>query len=536
MRTGCTVGNEQTSSSHTVALAKGAAKIGAGAAIGMAAHYFFSCLIAHQGRQSNGDFHLALAVLGTLTTISGLGFATGISRFVSMYGGRGEPERQRGVVRVALLCVLLTSALCGVVLVLGRNFLAQFFGGAESLATLFLLTGVMLPLGNVAALLRRALLAQNRPGARVLIFDIAGNITLLATGAMLVFIGLGALGGVAAQGVSLCVSCVIAWFTVRWGGVFPRCSPDTRGRLVELVKFSFPVLLSTVLVATMTNIDVLMLGWLRGRAQVGLYKGAFLLLTPVNMATLLVNPLVVPTVTREYSAGRLEAARECARTAGRWLLLLLVPLVVAISLARKPLGLLLLGPEYSMSLSIVLALAAVKIWTFLNLPARSLLVASGRMQTMPIISAVSLTCNICLNFVLIPRAGVLGAAMATAVSVFVQTVLMSLLAAQVAGVPKPLRGFALDVLKVGSCGLISLSAGYLVSTLVRQGTMVDIVLALGALALMGLLIRLLKVFRAEDCYVLEAGLRKIGASRAVPWVRVLLSPQDVPRTSGKSPL
>ncbi len=520
-------GAERTESSRNAAanaadLAKGGEKAAIGTVVGMLLHYGFSCLIAHQGRTTNGEFHLAIALLTILMGFSSLGLGAGVARFVSLYAGKNDAGRQRGVVRLALVLNLFSGALFGAGLVLLRAPLARLLGGGESLSQILLVTGVMLPLRNLAHVLREVLMAAKRVGLRVLVFDLVGNVVLLGAGGVMVYMGYGALGAVLAQLLAFGVGCVLAWGLVRWGNVFPRCRAETGEILGELVRFSLPVLVAVFAAEMLVNVDMLMLGWLKSPAEAGLYRGVFLLLTPANLAVLLVSPLVVPLVTREYARGNMNEARDCTRMAGRWLMLLLAPIVLVAILMRKELALVLLGPDYYVRPALILAIGAARCFTFLVLPAKTLLVASGKVSRLPIVSVAVLVLNLVLNWLVIPHWGALGAAAATSVALLLQVAMVSLLAARIEGIRHALTGFVIDGAKISAVGFISLAAGWFGALALGAGLVVNLALSVGSLALMLLLFLVLRVFLPLDMYVIAAGFRRYKLGWAVPVVGRLI--------------
>jgi O-antigen/teichoic acid export membrane protein len=503
-------------------MAKGGEKAAIGTVVGMLLHYGFSCLIAHQGRTTNGEFHLALALLTVLMAFSSLGLGAGVARFVSLYAGQNDAGRQRGVVRLALVFNLFSGAIFGAGLVLLREPLARLLGGGEGLSQILLVTGVMLPLRNLTHVLREVLMAAKRVGLRVLVFDIVGNVVLLGAGGALVYMGYGALGAVLAQLLAFAVGCVLAWGLVRWGNVFPRCRARTGDVLRELMRFSLPVLVSVFVAEMLVNADLLMLGWLKSPAEAGLYRGVFLLLTPANLAALLVSPLVIPLVTREYARGNMNEARDCTRMAGRWLMLLLAPIVLTAILMRKELAMVLLGADYHVRPALILAIGAARCFTFLVLPGKTLLVASGKVSRLPAVSLAVLGLNLGLNWLVIPHWGALGAAAATSVALLLQLGLVSLLAARIEGIRHALTGFVIDGAKISAVGIISLAVGWFGALALGAGLVVNLALSVGALTLMLLLFLIFRVFRPLDMYVIAAGFRRYKLGWAVPVVGRLI--------------
>ena len=171
-----------------------------------------------------------------------------------------------------------------------------------------------------------------------------------------------------------------------------------------------------LLVNSVTQIDVLMLGWLTGAGDVGVYHAASrgaLLITLVFGA---MNAAAAPTIARLWAGGRLAEIQGlvayCARTT--FAVALLVGGVLLLG-AKSFLG--LFGPEFirgELSLTILLVgwLGAVACG-----PSLILLMMTGFERAALTALGAGVTVNAALNAVLIPAAGVAGAAAATSISV-----------------------------------------------------------------------------------------------------------------------
>jgi O-antigen/teichoic acid export membrane protein len=171
-----------------------------------------------------------------------------------------------------------------------------------------------------------------------------------------------------------------------------------------------------LLVNSVPQIDILMLGWLTGTGEVGVYHAASrgaLLITLVFGA---MNGAAAPTIARLWGAGHVAEIQDlvtcCARTTFAVALLVGATLLLG---AKTFLG--LFGPEFvrgELPMTILLLgwLGAVACG-----PSQILLIMTGFERAALSALGGGVAVNVVLNAVLIPAAGVTGAAAATAISV-----------------------------------------------------------------------------------------------------------------------
>jgi O-antigen/teichoic acid export membrane protein len=158
--------------------------------------------------------------------------------------------------------------------------------------------------------------------------------------------------------------------------------------------------------------DVILLGILATRRDVGLYSAGYricFLLAAIAVAT---HVVYLPSVTRSSMVGavalRAVLERSVALTA-----IVMLPLVAGTVVLAAPLLGLLFGDAFVAG-SPALRLVALSVALFaLHGTTRSVFVAHHRTRLEAMIFAVAAAVNIGLNFVLIPTLGIVGAGLAT---------------------------------------------------------------------------------------------------------------------------
>jgi O-antigen/teichoic acid export membrane protein len=162
------------------------------------------------------------------------------------------------------------------------------------------------------------------------------------------------------------------------------------------------------------NFDSVLLGFLTNPRTVGLYNAAY---KPVTIALALPLTYFVglfPALSRTHAEGPV-AFRSLVERSLRLSALMVAPLAVGGTLLAKQIILLLFGANYAESALVLPILIWSAVLVILRGSYRHSLTAAGH-QALDLRCAVASTCtNVGLNFLLIPRFGMIGAATATVI-------------------------------------------------------------------------------------------------------------------------
>ena len=194
------------------------------------------------------------------------------------------------------------------------------------------------------------------------------------------------------------------------------------GRWPSLLKETLPFGLGALCIVALYREDTLMLNWLKGDQETGLYSPAFRLMEGTLLIPQAVALAAYPTFSRIFHESQ-HPVRLLAEKLQRWLLLFCLPLMVAgILLAPKVIE--LFSPKYLSSTSVLRILLLALPALYLNYLVGTLLRSIDR-QSLNMMSALfALITNFALNLILIPRMGANGAAIATVTTQIVYCVLL----------------------------------------------------------------------------------------------------------------
>ncbi len=192
-------------------------------------------------------------------------------------------------------------------------------------------------------------------------------------------------------------------------GRLPRIpAPAVRSMLRQAVPFG----LLMMGFALYYRVDMVMLQWLRGPREVGLYAAAYRFLDAVVVLAASLGGPFFPRLSN-LAARDPGQARALLEDAWRPLLALGLPLSLGTFLLADELTLVLFGPEFGEAG----ALLRILIWGALPIfwvnVASHALIAADRVWPLAVVYGSSALVNVACNLVLIPSLGALGASLAT---------------------------------------------------------------------------------------------------------------------------
>lgn len=174
-----------------------------------------------------------------------------------------------------------------------------------------------------------------------------------------------------------------------------------------------------------TTLDVLVVGYFLTRGDVGAYQIA----ASVATVTTVVATVLADTIFAQLSAWRardeIDRVRETLRDALTASFAVVVPAFFGVAvLGREILGV-LFGPAYAVAGTAFAVLMVAKVVTSADVILDAAVRAFDRPDAGAFATAGSLTTNVVLNVVLVPRYGLVGAAAATAASIALNTAVLA---------------------------------------------------------------------------------------------------------------
>jgi O-antigen/teichoic acid export membrane protein len=199
------------------------------------------------------------------------------------------------------------------------------------------------------------------------------------------------------------------------------------------LKLALPLLLIDGSFLVLNQTDTLMLAGLQNSQAVGIYSAAFKTAGWISFILMAVNAIAAPMFAALYAEGNLAELQRLVSTIARWMFYPALAVALGLILLAEPV-LLLFGPEFTAARGAMLALSLGQL---VNVGCGSvgyLLTMTGHQNQCAKVVGWSALLNILLNLIGIPLLGILGAALATAISMAVWNIWMNRLVVKHLGV------------------------------------------------------------------------------------------------------
>ncbi len=409
----------------TVVARGGMANLG-GAAVSALANFALTVVLAHYlSPAAAGVFFTATSLLLILQTVGRLGADTGAVYFIARWRATGQLDRVHSGLRAAVLPVIAACLALATLMIVFAPQLATHIGGPHTATTdLLRALAAMLP---VAAAYEVALGATRgfgwmrptvvidkiaRPAAQLvlvaalLLFGVRG---LLALGCAWVLPYLGAAALAARM-----LRTALARHAVPAGRAdVGRADPGSAGGATTarmFWAFTLPRAAASVAQIVLQRLDIVLVAVMRGATTAAIYTAATRFLVVGQFVNQAISAPVQPELSSSLAAGRWEQARELYRASTSWLVLLSWPLF-GLATVFAPTYLSLFGHGYRDGRSVVMILAVAMIVASGVGLVDSVIIMAGRTRWNLWTTLAAVTINVGGDLVLIPRYGLVGAAL-----------------------------------------------------------------------------------------------------------------------------
>lgn len=180
----------------------------------------------------------------------------------------------------------------------------------------------------------------------------------------------------------------------------------------KILTYSLPIMFTMILGTLLHWMDIIMLGYFTNLETVGLYHPAVRTAGLQQSILIAFAGIFAPMFSKYYAQNNIIGMHHIYKLVTRWILTLVTPIFILIFLFSTKI-MLLFGADFIQSSEALIILAiGTSIFAIFGVSSTALVVSGY--QKLNLINALSATIiNICLNIILIPKYGIMGAAWAT---------------------------------------------------------------------------------------------------------------------------
>jgi len=399
------------------AIAGGTGVIVVGTAIGTVLRYLFQIAVAKNlGPELFGVFILGFSIFKIAAMAAEFGLPQANLRFLPIYQADHDQAKTKGVVYSSIRIVLFSGLTIGFLTILwSRPVTINLFHNPDVRKSLIPLA-VLLPLAAVTTILTSATQGFKIMKYKVLVTDIFEPAARIILVSGLFLAGLRLEGVLASYMAATIMAVLLAWHYLK--KAFPPLADRSIipvDQTAKLLSFAWPIFLFKFFGALLLWTDTLFLGYFKTAEDVGIYSAVQRTVMVGSVMITSVNTIFSPYISQLFHQNQTQRLSGLFKTVAKWTLTTSLPIYIGLIFFARPV-LNVFGPKFTSGATPLIILC-------LGWLVNSCTGSLGVMITMtgrPILNFGSaagvLLINILLNLILIPRYGVPGAAMATAVS------------------------------------------------------------------------------------------------------------------------
>lgn len=363
------------------------------------------------GAENYGLYNLAITAAAIAGAISVFGLDSTMTRYIAIMNGRQDKAGVWGVIQVGVGTAVLLSAIISTCLFALAYPISTAIFHDPRLAPLLQVASLVVPFLTLSDVLAGATRGFKKMGDTVIAQNIVQPIIRLS---LILIVAVGSLSlpvAILIFGIAdLTASLVLLYFLNRRFNLRQSLTQGKRNTR-EILSFSLPLWLSDILTSFRSNIQTLLIGSLDTIRGVGIFSIVHQVTLIGNIFHASMNQSARPLIAELNDQGKQKRVEQIYQTTTRWVVTLNMPMILIILLFPGPI-MSIFGKSFADGVPALILMGLVNFVNVATGMCGTILDMTGHTRMKLVNSIVRVTVGIMANFLLIPRWGITGAAMA----------------------------------------------------------------------------------------------------------------------------
>lgn len=384
--------------------------------------YCYRIIVARYfGAEVYGLLSLALMVSGWIGAFALLGIAQGVLRFIPWYRGRKEYANIRYLLKTSTIFLTITGVLSGILMFFLSNFIAINIFHNPNLTIFLQIFSISLPISMLGNLYLSILQAFEKTEWFSFISNVLQNVVRVAFIGFFIFLGVNssavAWSYIISVLVVLLASYLVSKYIIQMKFGTKKISQEAKKEIrSSLFAYSWPILFYSVIASFFFWIDTFFIGYYKNAEMVGFYNAAIPIAGLLMFSSDLFMQLFFPLITREYARKKLETIDKLSKQVTKWIFVVNIPIFVVLLVFPGVIINILFGPEYLGAVNALRILSFGMIFASLSSVPQSIVLMAGKSKIVLLNTILFGVVNGLLDILLVPKYGMEGAAIGTAIS------------------------------------------------------------------------------------------------------------------------
>jgi len=403
---------QRTSDRTLLSVAKGGGFLAVGSVFATGSRFVVALIMARVlGVDDYGAYNLSVSLAFALASTGNLGVDAAMERYLAVFAARRDDASLRGTVRIGVVSSLIGGLVVAAAVFAFAPLMAARIFDDTSLVPLFRLVALIVPVLVITTVLSAAMRGFRRMDQSAFADNIVQPVFRTAVIAGLAIIGFNAYVAMIVFGLSLVASLSVLVVLLRRRLADVAAHARVREHVRGVLTFSFPFWLSGLLAQFRKSVQPVLLGAFRDVASVGIFSVAASANAIGQTINLSITKSLRPVLAQVLDAGDHAQTERLYRTTTRWTISVSLPFFIVLVLYPRAV-LQIFGESFQAGAAALTVLAFSELANAASGTSGTIIDMSGYNTVKVVNKVVWVTLSLGLNVLLIPRFGIMGAAIA----------------------------------------------------------------------------------------------------------------------------
>lgn len=350
-----------------------------------------------------------------------LGLTNGISRFIGYYIGSGEKFKIKEIEVWGIILGVISGIFFGAILFIIAPYIAPIFSENELFIGYLKIAAITIPFYTILTVLISIFRGHHRAQEKIFFYDVGRNLLFFLFSFLTGIFALPFVGIIWSMFLStgiMSISIVI-YYLINQKTILKRLRFLIIKRSIgkKILLFSLPLLFVDILHKIMEWSDTLMLGYFSNEKAVGFYNIARPMSVFISIGLSISLFIYTPLTAGLYAQKKLKENVIIFTTITKWICFFTLPIAILFFFYGSEIISIFFGEKYLPAVNALKILVVVYFIHNIMGPNGATLTAYGKTKYLLFTGIISSLLNVVLNFLIIPLYGIVGAAIATGISI-----------------------------------------------------------------------------------------------------------------------
>ncbi|WP_094227387.1 flippase [Methanolobus psychrotolerans] len=371
------------------------------------------------GPEGLGVYTLVFTIYLFGMQFAGFGIGSALTKYVAEFSD--ESSKVKEYVSAGFSSSIITGVMMAIVLYLVSDFIAMSVFHIPEMGDFLKFVSFCLPFIAIQKMVLGALVGLRKMKLYALINIIQNTFIFLLSIYLVLVLNADVRGAVFGFVIPTIIISIISAFFIK--DLYKITYLSFTDKFKDVAWFGFYFVLANSIGMINTQIDSLMVGHLMDATSVGIYAVAIIIIHGITLIPNSVHTAIAPPIAYHYGKGEYEKTINLIRQTMLKVFIVIFVIALVLAFFGETLIVLLFTNDFIFAYSPLLVLL---IGYSIYSPVHSVdctLLSIGKVNVIYKIALICAICNIIFNILLIPKYGILGASLATSMSIILLSIL-----------------------------------------------------------------------------------------------------------------